>query len=66
MYMYHNSALCHVCHICCDFRTLKNKWQDRSASISTLEEQVTHMRDVWVEKERKITDERDKAVTAAE
>ena len=45
---------------------MKTKWQEKSASISGLEEKVKQMKDGWTEKEKKLTDDRDKAVKAAE
>lgn len=47
-------------------RNLKAKWQSKSSSISLLEDQVKKMKDCWVEKENKLTSERDKAIEAAE
>lgn len=47
-------------------RNLKSKWADKSSSISALEEQVKQMRDGWYEKEKRLQEERDKAIEAAE
>lgn len=47
-------------------RSLKAKWQDKSATISGIEEQIRKMNDDWAIKEKKLSEERDKAVTAAE
>ncbi|XP_062611366.1 leucine-rich repeat and coiled-coil domain-containing protein 1-like isoform X2 [Saccostrea cucullata] len=44
---------------------LNNKWKEKSQLIGQLEKQVTEMRDNWESKERKLTEERDKAIQAA-
>ncbi|XP_056008134.1 leucine-rich repeat and coiled-coil domain-containing protein 1-like [Ostrea edulis] len=44
---------------------LNNKWKEKSQLIGQLEKQVTEMRENWESKERKLTEERDKAIQAA-
>ena len=51
-----------VCIIC---RVLNNKWREKSNLIGELEGQVRHMRTTWEDKERKLTQERDRAIDAA-
>lgn len=50
--------------VCC--RSLKEKWQEKSSSIASIEDQVRRMNEGWASKEKKLTEERDKAVKAAE
>ena len=49
----------------CYRRTLKAKWQERSELIGKLEKEVVEMRNTFKEKENKLSEERDKAITAA-
>ncbi|XP_069112362.1 leucine-rich repeat and coiled-coil domain-containing protein 1-like [Argopecten irradians] len=44
---------------------LNNKWKEKSQLIGGLEKQVQEMRDTWEGKERKLQNERDKAIHAA-
>ncbi|KAL9975413.1 hypothetical protein ACROYT_G012573 [Oculina patagonica] len=46
-------------------RTLKTKWQEKSELIGKLEKEVVEMRNNFKEKEKTLTDERDKAIQAA-
>ena len=46
-------------------RVLNNKWREKSNLIGELEGQVRHMRTTWEDKERKLTQERDRAIDAA-
>ena len=48
----------------CANRALKNKWQEKSELISKMEREVVQMRDSFVAKETKLTEERDKAIAA--
>ncbi|CAH1800262.1 unnamed protein product [Owenia fusiformis] len=45
---------------------LNKKWTDKSSLIGRLEEQVQGMKTTWENKEKTLTEERDKAVQAAE
>ncbi|XP_031569336.1 leucine-rich repeat and coiled-coil domain-containing protein 1-like [Actinia tenebrosa] len=45
-------------------RSLRGKWQEKSALITQMENEVVKMRDSFKEKEKALIDERDKAVTA--
>ncbi len=47
------------------YRTLKTKWQEKSELIGKLEKEVVEMRNNFKEKEKTLTDERDKAIQAA-
>ncbi|XP_052063495.1 leucine-rich repeat and coiled-coil domain-containing protein 1-like isoform X2 [Mytilus californianus] len=44
---------------------LNNKWKEKSQLIGELEKQVQQMKDNWENKEKKLTNERNKAVEAA-
>ncbi|VDI26880.1 leucine-rich repeat and coiled-coil domain-containing protein 1 [Mytilus galloprovincialis] len=44
---------------------LNNKWKEKSQLIGQLEKQVQQMKDNWENKEKKLTQERNKAVEAA-
>ncbi|CAC5362345.1 LRRCC1 [Mytilus coruscus] len=44
---------------------LNNKWKEKSQLIGELEKQVQQMKDNWENKEKKLTQERNKAVEAA-
>ena len=46
-------------------RALKAKWQEKSELIGQLEKEVVEMRNNFKEKEKTLTDERDKAIEAA-
>ena len=46
-------------------RELSNKWKQKSGVISELEKQVSQMTSTWTGKEKKLTDERDRALEAA-
>lgn len=46
-------------------RALKAKWQEKSELIGKLEKEVVEMRNNFKEKEKTLTDERDKAIQAA-
>jgi hypothetical protein len=45
-------------------RSLKNKWQERSELIGRLEQEVKEMRNQFDTKEKKLTEEKDKAIKA--
>lgn len=45
-------------------RALKSKWQEKSELISKMEREVVQMRDNFVAKETKLTEEKDKAIAA--
>ena len=45
---------------------MKAKWADKSSSITALEQQVKQMQEGWLEKEKRLLEERDKAIEAAE
>ncbi|CAB4004917.1 Leucine-rich repeat and coiled-coil domain-containing 1 [Paramuricea clavata] len=45
-------------------RSLKNKWQERSDLIGRLEQEVKEMRNQFDTKEKKLTEEKDKAIKA--
>jgi len=47
-------------------RTLKIKWQEKSELIGKLEKEVVEMRNNFKEKEKTLTEERDKAIKAAD
>lgn len=47
-------------------RVLKIKWQEKSELIGKLEKEVVNMRNNFREKEKSLTEERDKAVNAAD
>ena len=51
-----------VCIIC---RVLNNKWKEKSNLIGELEGQVRHIRTTWEDMERKLTQERDRAIDTA-
>ncbi|XP_045191730.2 leucine-rich repeat and coiled-coil domain-containing protein 1-like [Mercenaria mercenaria] len=44
---------------------LNNKWKEKSQLIGQLEQQVREMKDSWEKKEQKLSQERDKALQAA-
>ena len=44
---------------------LSAQWRGKSRVIAELEQQVSAMRQSWLDKERKLTEERDKALEAA-
>ena len=46
-------------------RSLKAKWQEKSELIGRLEKEVVEMRNNFNEKEKTLTEERDKAIQAA-
>ncbi|EDO32449.1 predicted protein, partial [Nematostella vectensis] len=46
-------------------RSLRSKWQEKSGLITQMESEVVQMRDNFKEKEKTLTEERDKAITAA-
>ena len=46
-------------------RALKVKWQEKSELIGQLEKEVVEMRNNFKEKEKTLTEERDKAIQAA-
>ena len=48
----------------CTFRLLKNKWQERSDLIGRLEQEVKEMRNQFDVKEKKLLEEKNKAVKA--
>ena len=48
----------------CTFRSLKNKWQERSDLIGRLEQEVKEMRNQFDVKEKKLLEEKNKAVKA--
>lgn len=47
------------------YSNLNNKWKEKSQLIGQLEKQVQQMKDNWENKEKKLTQERNKAVEAA-
>ena len=47
------------------FSVLNSKWKEKSQLIGQLESQVGEMKESWEKKERKLTQERDKALEAA-
>lgn len=47
------------------FSVLNNRWKDKSQLIGDLEKQVREMKESWESKEKKLTQERDKALQAA-
>ncbi|XP_064641246.1 leucine-rich repeat and coiled-coil domain-containing protein 1-like [Lineus longissimus] len=46
-------------------RSVNQKWKEKSAMISNLEEQVTQMKEIWENKEARLIEEKEKAVHAA-
>ncbi|XP_067932458.1 leucine-rich repeat and coiled-coil domain-containing protein 1-like [Watersipora subatra] len=48
------------------YRSLKLKWQEKSSSVAALESSVQQMKEGWTNKEIKLTEERDKAIEAAD
>ena len=47
-------------------RALKLKWKEKSELIGRMEKEVVEMRNSFKEKEKTLTEERDKAIKAAE
>ena len=47
------------------FSVLNSKWKEKSQLIGQLESQVGDMKESWEKKEKKLTQERDKALDAA-
>lgn len=47
-------------------RVLKNKWKDKSTAVADLEAQVQRAKQTWEDGNRKLAEERDKAVLAAD
>jgi len=45
--------------------SLNSRWKEKSALIGQLESQVTEMKGSWEKKEKKLSQERDKALEAA-
>ncbi|KAK2149744.1 hypothetical protein LSH36_438g01005 [Paralvinella palmiformis] len=49
----------------CKLRDLNKKWKEKSSLIAQLEQQVMAMKESWENKEKRLIEERDKAVRAA-
>lgn len=47
------------------YSVMNTKWKEKSQFIGQLEKQVQQIKSTWENKEKKITEERDKALDAA-